>query len=111
MRVVEGLGDCAALDRFLDGSFTEFATADPELRMALGHALDRHDRASRAFEIAYATLRSHWDNPRIHLGYDALFFMGRSAEHAVPAVSAIGPEFRVHGGRRKPGSPTVKLRH
>ena len=88
LEVVDSLGDKTAADQFLDGAI-DLQKASPTIRIALAQVLDAHGRSDRAFELGYNTLRSNWDNPRVHLGFAGLMFMGKGADSAIPKVSVV----------------------
>ena len=79
--------------------------------MELARVLDRHHRSEKAFAIAYAILRQHWQNPEAHISYTCLFFEGHGTARITQGIDShrIGRCF--YGSSRRVGQAAYRLRH
>lgn len=81
-------GETAAADAFLDGPH-EYPEASTHELCQLFTLLDYYDRGRHSLELAYQTLRDHWDDPEVHRAVMGLMFVGKSAFKAIPPTDTV----------------------
>ncbi|MBW4091960.1 MAG: tetratricopeptide repeat protein [Proteobacteria bacterium] len=84
IQIADGLGRTEKVEEYLAGPVVVDDKTSVWARMALAQTLDRYGYSGRAFETAYATLRTNWTVPAAHYGYQGLVLAGKGAERIVP---------------------------
>jgi Flp pilus assembly protein TadD len=90
IQILEGQADRFTIRTFLAGDLSFYSDAKPERRVRLARTLDKYGFGEAAVAMAYSVLLCNWNNPQIHLGYAALFFLGTNIKGAIPQAAQIG---------------------